>query len=75
MSRCPFWSTEREKVECYKECPMLSWETIGEQDGEQCIFNGCSESSDKDFRSIMKDDYSFMNSYIYDEEQAVKINY
>ena len=27
MSKCPFWSTTREKVECYRECPILSRES------------------------------------------------
>ena len=22
MSKCPFWSSKREKVNCYNECPM-----------------------------------------------------
>lgn len=22
MRKCPFWSTNNEKVNCYKECPM-----------------------------------------------------
>lgn len=24
MSRCPFWSTNKEKVSCYSTCPMQS---------------------------------------------------
>lgn len=24
MSRCPFWSTNKEKVSCYNACPMYS---------------------------------------------------
>lgn len=33
MAHCPFWSNERVKVGCYKECPMNENNT-----GEECIF-------------------------------------
>ncbi|ATD55655.1 hypothetical protein [Clostridium chauvoei] len=34
MSKCPFWSTSREKVSCYSDCPMN--ESI--QEDEICPF-------------------------------------
>jgi hypothetical protein len=75
MSRCPFWSTAREKVECYNECPMLKSELSKGQDDKQCIFHECSESSSIDFREIIKEDYSFINLAIYDDEKSININY
>lgn len=75
MSRCPFWSTKREKVECYRECPILMGESSEWQDDERCIFNGCTESSSLNFRDIIKDDYSFLNLSMYEDEQIIKINY
>lgn len=30
MSKCPFWSTGMEKVECYKECPMNMFFSVEE---------------------------------------------
>lgn len=34
MAQCPFWSNEREKFGCYKECPMNEKNT-----GEECVFS------------------------------------
>lgn len=75
MSKCPFWSTAKEKVECYKECPILTSEFYGARDGEKCIFHECSESSNTNFRDIIKEDYSFLDLSIYDEERSVNITY
>ena len=73
MSKCPFWSTIREKVECYRECPLC--ESIEGKEGEQCIFNDCIESRNVNFTDIIKEDYSFLNLSMYDEEVAININY
>jgi hypothetical protein len=75
MSRCPFWSTTKERVECYKECPMLASELLEGQGGDQCIFNECAESSNVHFRDIVKDDYNFLDLSIYDEDKKLNINY
>lgn len=75
MSRCPFWSTAREKVECYRECPILVGESLEGQDGEQCMFHGCSESSSMNFRDIIKEDYNFLNVSMYEEERSLNIKY
>ena len=75
MSRCPFWSTTREKVECYRECPILIGESSEGQEGELCIFNECTESSSLNFRDIIKDDYSFLNLSMYEDEKTININY
>lgn len=74
MSRCPFWSTTKEKVECYSECPIKS-ESLKGQDDKCCVFNECSESSSIDFKEIMKEDYGFLNLPIYDDEKRTNINY
>jgi hypothetical protein len=75
MSRCPFWSTPREKVECYSECPILTNELSERQDSEHCIFHICSESGTVNFRNNIKEDYGFLNLSIYDEEKGVSVNY
>lgn len=72
MSRCPFWSTARERVECYNECPILTNEG---QDGEQCIFHGCSEPSNINLKDIVKEDYNFLSFSIYDEDKNLNVNY
>ena len=75
MSRCPFWSTAREKVECYRECPILMGESSGGQAGEQCIFHQCTESSSINLREIIKEDYSFLNLSMYEDDKITNINY
>ena len=75
MNRCPFWSTAKEKIECYKECPILVEELSEKQEGEHCIFNECTELNGVNFRDVMKEDYNFMNLYIYDEEKTINLNY
>lgn len=74
MSKCPFWSTAKEKVECYKECPVLSSESFGGQE-EKCIFHECTESNNMNFRDIIKEDYSFLDLSVYDEDRSININY
>ncbi|EIL8446574.1 hypothetical protein GNF78_08530 [Clostridium perfringens] len=51
MAYCPFWSNEREKFKCYKECPMNEKIT-----GEECVF---SLYLDKSF--LLEDDYEKSN--------------
>ena len=75
MSRCPFWSTAIEKVECYRECPILVGESSEGQDGEKCIFQECTESSSLNFRDSIKEDYSFLNLSMYEDEKIININY
>lgn len=75
MSKCPFWSTKKEKVECYRGCPILIWDSSEGQDGVQCIFNECAESGNINFRDIINEDYSFLNLSIYDDDKNNNINY
>lgn len=75
MSRCPFWSTAKEKVECYRECPILVGESSERQDGEHCIFHECTESNSLNFRDIIKEDYSFLNLSMYEDDNIININY
>ncbi|MDR3596394.1 hypothetical protein [Clostridium sp.] len=75
MSRCPFWSTKREKIECYNECPILGTGSLQGEGNEKCVFHECSEESDISFRDSIKDEYSFLNLLIYDEEKSLNISY
>jgi hypothetical protein len=75
MSRCPFWSTTREKVECYRECPIFAGESSEGKYGEQCIFHECTESSSVSFIDIIKEDYSFLNLSMYEDDKITNINY
>ena len=61
MGKCPFWSTKKCKIDCYKECPMLKNE-FGEYEGEeQCIFKESSFSTNLSLKDIIKEDYGFLN--------------
>lgn len=75
MGRCPFWSTAKEKFQCYEECPMIIGEAIQDQETELCIFKECSISSRINFKDIVKDDYNFLNISIYDDEKNSNANY
>ncbi|VYU26460.1 hypothetical protein [Clostridium tertium] len=43
MGKCPFWSTKKERVNCYSECPM---HTITNEN-EVCPFKELSISGNK----------------------------
>lgn len=75
MSKCPFWSTGKEKIECYKECPIFTSELCGGQDSAKCIFHQCSEVSNMNLGDIIKEDYSFLDLSIYDEDRNMNIAY
>ena len=55
MSKCPFWSTGMEKVECYKECPMNRFFSIE----ENCPFKEHLLNSKISFKGIEEYDYRF----------------
>lgn len=75
MGRCPFWSTTKEKFECYEECPMTMGDIRQGEEAELCIFNECSLSSRINFKDIVKDAYSFLNISIYDDEKNDNADY
>ena len=76
-NKCPFWSTQKQTVKCYGECPMLCGELVQEQEGEQCIFCECTGTSlnNIDFNARKSQEYSFFNFSIYDDEKKTNINY
>ena len=69
MSKCPFWSTNKKTVDCYKECPMMISENGKISDEDQCIFQECL-SNDMSFKDIIKDDYSFLGLSSYDDKKS-----
>lgn len=73
MSKCPFWSTSKEKVNCYSECPMNT--IINES--ESCPFNDIISSGPKAsiVGSMNEDLFYSQDRYTnYDEDDKV-INY
>lgn len=74
MSKCPFWSTKKEKVECNSECPMMNSNSSMDSE-ERCIFCECSFDNHIDIKGIMKNEYDFMDISIYEDERNIKIVY
>ena len=50
MSKCPFWSDKKNKVDCYKECPMFISEHEEMNEEDQCIFHACDSSTGISFK-------------------------
>lgn len=74
MSRCPFWSDRKNKVDCYKECPMLRNEDIDEMNNEdQCIFKAFSSSEEINFKDIIKEDYGFLKLSSCNDDNLVNV--
>lgn len=48
MSQCPFWSTRKEKVNCFEDCVFYSRE-----DGDSCPFKIYLENSKINLKDIM----------------------
>lgn len=71
MSKCPFWSTKKEKFECYRECPLLIEDSSEKFEREHCVFNECTEPDNINFRDIIKEDYSFFNLSMYDDDKNI----
>lgn len=61
MSRCPFWSTSKHKINCSNECPMFS----NDESEEQCVFiENCSDTK-LQLKNIV--DYDYEDSYTKDD--------
>lgn len=74
MSKCPFWSTPKEKVECNSECPLLNAD-LEKNNTDRCIFCECSFDNNIDIKNIIKKEYDFMDFSMYDDEPKIKIGY
>lgn len=53
MSKCPFWSTGRNRVSCNSDCPMNNVS----EDGVGCLFKEHISESKIDFKDIIDYDY------------------
>lgn len=61
MSKCPFWSSKKEKVNCYTECPMYP---VSKND-EICPFVE-HLTGNKIVLSEFDSDYSYSQENVYD---------
>lgn len=73
MRKCPFWSTNNEKVNCYKECPMNPISN----ENEGCPFNEVSSLNRevKFVDSINEDLFYTQDRYLNYEDDSKVINY
>ena len=55
MSKCPFWSTAKMKVECYKECPMYATSS----DDEKCPFKEHLDGQPINLKGIIEEDFAY----------------
>ena len=70
MSKCPFWSTNKDRVNCYNDCPM---HTVGDEN-DLCPFKEFLTSSAKiSLAENLNDDlfYSQERYSNYDEDNRV----
>ena len=65
MSKCPFWSTNRKRVECYDICPMYE----ASVDNINCMFKANSQSNQLVFKDIIDNDVS------YSQDKAFKLDF
>ena len=72
MSKCPFWSSNKEKINCYNECPMHN--IINES--EVCPFKEHLNSSKTSMiDSINEKLFYSQEQYLNYEEEDKVINY
>lgn len=60
MSKCPFWSSKKEKVNCYNECPMYPLS----KDDEVCPFMEHLNENKIAYNDI--DDFAYLQENFYD---------
>lgn len=61
MSKCPFWSTTRNKVECYNTCPM--YEVPDEE--SDCAFKANLQLNKINFKDIAEDDIAYSQDKVF----------
>lgn len=57
MSKCPFWSNKRERVNCYSECPM----SPSNNNDELCPFTEHLVAEKINYKELSQDDYDYSN--------------
>lgn len=65
MSKCPFWSTKKERVNCYDGCPMTSCGL----DGEGCPFKEVLDEPKIAYKDIANDNFA------YPQEQNIEYDF
>ena len=68
MSKCPFWSTVKDRVECNTECPM---NTLSLEDN--CPFKEYVSDSKLKFKDIVKEEYDYSEETFNGDFLGIKI--
>lgn len=63
MSKCPFWSTAKSKVECYSDCPM---NVVALNEEENCPFKEYLSVSKIKFKDIVREDFAYAQDKIFE---------
>ncbi|MGG7178658.1 hypothetical protein ACQPU1_13740 [Clostridium paraputrificum] len=66
MSKCPFWSTTKSKVECYSECPMNRMDLKE----DNCPFKEYLSESKIKFKDIVSEDFAYSQDKVFELEFA-----
>lgn len=61
MSKCPFWSTTRERINCHSDCPMYPTS----KNDELCPFVEYLTGSKITYKDI-EDDFAYSQQNLYD---------
>lgn len=65
MSKCPFWSSNDKKVNCYTECPMYD-----DDNNSECVFKEHITVEKIDFKDIVDYDLQYSKDKDYDLDLA-----
>lgn len=68
MSKCPFWSTKGNRVECYSDCPMMNFSCSD----ENCVFKENLTDDKLLFKGIEDNAYSYQTNDIMDFDYLIK---
>lgn len=60
MGKCPFWSTNLEKISCNRECPMNMTHSIE----EVCAFMEVSIQNKFNFKDIVEDEFELVGGKV-----------
>lgn len=71
MSKCPFWSTKKEKVNCYSECPMRG---STEEENDDCPFKEISKELKISYTDIDDEKSSYSQESYVEYEFLKKIS-
>lgn len=61
MSKCPFWSTTKKKVECHDTCPMNE---VAKEESD-CVFKAHLQLNKMSFKDIAENDIAYSQDTVF----------